>query len=126
MNPKTAKALDAGQCPLCFLANNCQLCTVATYKGPCWCTKAKIPDELIALVTPDLQNKACICRACVTSFHREHAGASAQPVLQDDFYFDQGGLIVFTAAYHLRRGYCCGSGCRHCPYAGDEPLSLPA
>lgn len=32
-----------------------------------------------------------------------------------DFYFEQ-GLLVYTAAYHLKRGYCCGSGCRHCPY----------
>jgi hypothetical protein len=23
---------------------------------------------------------------------------------------------VFTAAYHLKRGYCCNSDCRHCPY----------
>ena len=26
------------------------------------------------------------------------------------------GFEVFTAAYHLRRGTCCGSGCRHCPF----------
>ena len=26
------------------------------------------------------------------------------------------GLFVFTAAYLLERGSCCGSGCRHCPY----------
>lgn len=32
-----------------------------------------------------------------------------------DFYYE-GDLIVFTAQYHLRRGFCCGSGCRHCPY----------
>jgi len=32
-----------------------------------------------------------------------------------DYYFDQ-GLMVLTAAYHLRRGYCCEQGCRHCPY----------
>jgi hypothetical protein len=32
-----------------------------------------------------------------------------------DFYFDL-GLMVFSGAYHLRRGYCCGNGCRHCPY----------
>jgi hypothetical protein len=25
-------------------------------------------------------------------------------------------LKVFTAIYHLKRGSCCGSGCRHCPY----------
>jgi|GEM_PF-1683640 len=33
----------------------------------------------------------------------------------EDFYWE-GGLLVFTAAYHLKRGYCCASGCRHCPY----------
>ena len=32
-----------------------------------------------------------------------------------DFYLER-GLMVFTAAYHLRRGYCCGNRCRHCPY----------
>ena len=33
----------------------------------------------------------------------------------EDFYFD-GPYLVFTAAYHLKRGTCCHSGCRHCPY----------
>ena len=32
-----------------------------------------------------------------------------------DFYME-GGLLVYTAAHHLKRGHCCGSGCRHCPY----------
>jgi hypothetical protein len=32
-----------------------------------------------------------------------------------DFYMEN-GLMVFTEAYHLKRGYCCKSGCRHCPY----------
>jgi hypothetical protein len=32
-----------------------------------------------------------------------------------DSYWD-GPHLVFTRQYHLRRGYCCGSGCRHCPY----------
>ena len=34
---------------------------------------------------------------------------------QPDWYFED-GLLVYTAAYHLKRGSCCGSGCRHCPY----------
>jgi hypothetical protein len=38
-----------------------------------------------------------------------------------DFYLEK-GLMVFTREYHLKRGYCCGSGCRHCPY-GDEKKS---
>ena len=28
------------------------------------------------------------------------------------------GLFVMTSAYLLARGFCCGSGCRHCPYEG--------
>ena len=35
-----------------------------------------------------------------------------------DYYVD-GGKFVFTAAYHQRRGYCCNSRCRHCPYGAD-------
>ncbi len=33
-----------------------------------------------------------------------------------DFYTDSDGNLVFTAAYHLKRGSCCGLGCRHCPF----------
>lgn len=35
------------------------------------------------------------------------------------------GLFVLTAGYLARRGTCCGSGCRHCPYVGAE-LTLRA
>ena len=31
-------------------------------------------------------------------------------------YYIENGLYVFTAAFHRKRGFCCGSGCRHCPY----------
>ena len=34
----------------------------------------------------------------------------------EDYYFNENGFMVFTAAYLLKRGYCCESGCRHCPY----------
>ena len=29
------------------------------------------------------------------------------------------GLSVFTAEFLAERGYCCDSGCRHCPFATD-------
>jgi hypothetical protein len=32
-----------------------------------------------------------------------------------DYYFEN-GLMVLTAHYLLKRGYCCGNGCRNCPY----------
>ncbi|MEM6328625.1 MAG: DUF5522 domain-containing protein [Planctomycetota bacterium] len=43
---------------------------------------------------------------------------------EPDYYLDN-GCVVFTAAYHLRRGSCCGSGCRHCPY-GNAPGDIGA
>ena len=33
-----------------------------------------------------------------------------------DFYYEESGLMVLTKKYHLERGYCCGNGCKHCPY----------
>lgn len=40
--------------------------------------------------------------------------------LQDgDYYETPEGYRVFTAQYLKRRGYCCKSGCRHCPYGYD-------
>lgn len=40
-----------------------------------------------------------------------------------DFYFEN-GLMVLTAHYLKNRGYCCGNGCRHCPYesGGDATV----
>ncbi|MEP2771370.1 MAG: DUF5522 domain-containing protein [Fulvivirga sp.] len=35
---------------------------------------------------------------------------------EEKMYYIENGLYVFTEAYHLKRGYCCKSGCRHCPY----------
>jgi len=35
--------------------------------------------------------------------------------LPGEFYYEA-EYLVFTEAYHLRRGYCCQSACRHCPY----------
>jgi len=33
-----------------------------------------------------------------------------------DYYYNEEGKMVLTAHYLLKRGYCCGNGCRHCPY----------
>ncbi len=33
-----------------------------------------------------------------------------------DFYFDEDGYVVLTEKYHLEKGFCCGQGCRHCPF----------
>ena len=42
------------------------------------------------------------------------------PVEEGDYYLSPEGYRIFTAQYLLKRGYCCESGCRHCPYGFDK------
>jgi hypothetical protein len=42
----------------------------------------------------------------------------------EDFYWE-GPYMVFTEAWHLKRGYCCGSACRHCPYGHENVPPQP-
>jgi hypothetical protein len=48
------------------------------------------------------------------------AAMSPNLPLQPGDCYREGSHWVFTRQYHLRRGYCCGNGCRHCPY-GNAP-----
>jgi len=57
--------------------------------------------------------------------HENKTNPPAPALAPEDYYFEN-GLMVFTAAYHLKRGYCCGSGCRHCPYRSADEPSQPA
>ena len=38
------------------------------------------------------------------------------PLQEGVDYYLENGFLVFTAAFLQKRGYCCDSGCRHCPY----------
>jgi iron complex transport system substrate-binding protein len=53
--------------------------------------------------------------ATVRALHA-HACASNQPTYTDPVT----GYAVFTADFLRQRGYCCGNGCRHCPYPGTS------
>ena len=39
-----------------------------------------------------------------------------KPVDEEADFYREGPYIVFTEKFLLKRGYCCESGCRHCPY----------
>jgi biotin synthase-like enzyme len=36
--------------------------------------------------------------------------------IKDIDYYKDGERVVFTALFHIKRGECCGNGCRHCPF----------
>ena len=39
-----------------------------------------------------------------------------EQIEEEEYYFDDSGLLVFTEKYLLQRGTCCENGCRHCPF----------
>ena len=41
-------------------------------------------------------------------------------LVENEDYYLENGLMVLTARYLLRRGYCCERGCRHCPYQDSQ------
>jgi hypothetical protein len=45
----------------------------------------------------------------------ETTAKSNKPQEGIDYYIEN-GLRVLTAYFHINRGYCCGNGCRHCPF----------
>ncbi|MGB3466523.1 MAG: DUF5522 domain-containing protein [Cyclobacteriaceae bacterium] len=77
----------------------------------------------------------CLCEKClkkrlkqyidlfVKAFKKGHIANHAPDFVLDggkavkgiDYYLED-GRWVFTSWSHLKRGYCCGNGCRHCPY----------
>ncbi|HAJ81141.1 MAG: hypothetical protein CMB97_09775 [Flavobacteriaceae bacterium] len=55
------------------------------------------------------------CNFVFMSFPRKRI-----PLEEGDYYLTPEGYRCFTEQYHLKRGYCCESGCRHCPYGYDK------
>lgn len=47
---------------------------------------------------------------------------SPDALVEGEDYYLEDGLLVMTAAYHKKRGSCCGSGCRWCPFEPHHEL----
>lgn len=76
----------------------------------------------------------CLCRSCLveaiaaslTEYLAQASQAEAlalgakhslDPVVEGiDYIVDDLGRMIFTAWHHLKRGGCCKSGCKNCPY----------
>jgi len=53
-------------------------------------------------------------------------GGRTPALVEGEDFYREGAYVVFTARYHLRRGRCCESGCRHCPYRGESDAAADA
>jgi|JI10StandDraft_1071094.scaffolds.fasta_scaffold535382_2 hypothetical protein len=108
---------------------NCSLCGAVFLCGghhqqPCWCSH-------YPAIMPITDGQDCRCPACLTVGVQEKINDYLQKnpmptVVPEQYrhakliehidYYIENGNWVFTAWFHCKRGECCGSGCRHCPY----------
>lgn len=95
----------------------------------CWCRK-------LPAILPVEEAPGCLCPDCLQTQVKEQIEqfvaefkAGKRPNTAPEYrqpgrplegidYYMENGMLVMTGWSHLKRGYCCGSGCRHCPYAG--------
>ena len=134
MSPDAAKPFDYARictqpahCPVCSAPNRCRLETGEAYKGPCWCERPTLSGAAMRRLLADLPEPRCLCESCLQGIADDSEitwdelvarsrQARVPPIpIEGDFYLE-GSAVVFTEQYHLRRGFCCGNGCRHCPF----------
>jgi iron complex transport system substrate-binding protein len=73
--------------------------------------------ELLArLIHPDVFAGESLPSEFATAFQPVDLNLLKGTLNETTDYYSENGAMVFTASYLKRRGYCCGSGCRHCPY----------
>ena len=103
-------------CPKCSITFECKVGDVTN----CQCNIA-IDDTTKEFLSKT--NFDCLCKACLMHFNQlVLLSKKYQFPTQKDFfieglhYYKESGYWVFTELYHLLRGNCCKSGCRHCVY----------
>lgn len=111
-------------CPNCHKKFGCG---AGTGNG-CWCTAFPpiMPlDDIIGCYCPNCLKD--IIKEKIDQFVVEFDPKDPLPekynldnhpqLLEDiDYYINEDDNWVFTSWYLIRRGYCCGNGCKHCPY----------
>ncbi len=112
------------ECATCKQNFTCSIESPTT----CWCTK--YPPILVV----DAVN-TCLCSNCMESkikaaiqqyaievkegkrINEAPSYATDRQKMEEGIdYYIENGLLVMSTWYHLKRGTCCGSGCRYCPY----------
>jgi hypothetical protein len=96
------------------------LCQEADIKA-CQCSQVALSNETKSFLLNTFYQ--CLCRDCLMEINRLVAKVKDYPfpglggdLVEGIHYYNEGEYRVFTEFYLLSRGYCCRSGCRHCPY----------
>jgi len=104
-------------CPRCKEVFECQ----ANSDKHCFCAHVKLDPattEFLAKTHYD-----CLCNNCLQAINESVLKVKNKPfnpkisnLKEGEYYYKENGLTVLTELYHISKGSCCMSGCRHCAY----------
>ncbi len=105
-------------CERCGDAFECKVGNIAQ----CQCAEVPLSERTKSFL--EESNFDCLCKKCLNELNHQLQYVATLPsltpynpqIIENLHYYQEGNLFVFTEIYHLLRGYCCRSGCRHCPY----------
>ena len=112
------------QCPLCDAEFTCDPEQEA---ASCWCNRypAIMPVEnahdchcpnCLAMLAGETINNHLDTLSHETALILASGYRNDGVLIENIDYTIDAGNLVFSCWYHLKRGTCCGNGCRHCPY----------
>lgn len=104
-------------CPKC---NNTFTCKMGDITN-CQCSTVVLSETIRKFLETTYFD--CLCKDCLKKISHDVKVANGYkfPTQKEMFieglhYYKENNCWVFTELYHLLRGYCCKSGCRHCVY----------
>lgn len=100
-------------CPRCHRTVDCQMDAIEL----CACSGIKLQAETSKYLSNT--QYSCLCNTCLLELDKCIADIQQQQddkLLEHRDYYMENGFMVFTERFHIRRGHCCKSGCRHCAY----------
>jgi len=108
-------------CPRCKKAFTCHAENISA----CACSQVQVSNETRSFLAKTFYD--CLCTACLQALDKQVALVKNHPfperggeLLEGIHYYKEEDYRVFTECYHISRGYCCRSGCRHCPYGFNK------
>jgi hypothetical protein len=104
-------------CPRCKKIFTCNPENISA----CDCSQIVISNETKTFLTKTFFG--CLCNDCLQAVDKLVALEKQYPfpgrggdLVEGIHYYKEDVYRVFTEFYLISRGYCCRSGCRHCPY----------
>jgi Family of unknown function (DUF5522)/Cysteine-rich CWC len=104
-------------CPRCKKEFTCDAENISA----CNCSRVLLTNETKTFLANTFFH--CMCSHCLVELNEMVIRGKKYPfpgrggdLIEGVHYYKEGEYRVFTEFYLLSRGYCCRSGCRHCPY----------